>query len=81
MLRFERQGDRTLSRTLVLGPQQITDYVAIGFNPEDSASRMQAAVHQGVLGCVALFVVPDFCVSRASQRSTFCFFSAPGTAK
>jgi hypothetical protein len=36
---------------------------------------------QGVLCCVALFVVAPFCVSRASQRSTFCFFSAPGTAK
>ncbi len=54
--------------------------------PSDSTrkipgSRMQAAVHQGVLGCVALVVVADFCVSRPSHRSTFCFFSAPGTLK
>ena len=43
--------------------------------------RTQAATRQGVLCCVALFVVADVCVSRASQRSTFCFFSTPGTAK
>jgi hypothetical protein len=43
--------------------------------------RLMAAVPQRFLGCVALLAVAEVCVSRASQRSTFCFFSAPGTAK
>ena len=41
----------------------------------------QGAARQGVVCCVALFAAVDVCVSRASQRSTFCFFSAPGTAR
>ncbi len=43
--------------------------------------RAQTTVCQGVLRRVALFLVADVCVSRASQRSTFCFFSAPGAAR
>jgi hypothetical protein len=43
--------------------------------------KTQTAVRQGVLWRVAVFVVADVCVSRASQRSTFCFFSTPGTFK
>jgi len=43
--------------------------------------KAAGAACQGALWCVALFVAAGVSVSRASQRSTFCFFSAPGTAK